>query len=71
MAEPTSMPEPARPSGNGPCPSPCINVCRMNPTRGYCEGCWRTLEEIAAWSQLSDADKRAVWARLDARRTAT
>ena len=31
---------------------------------GLCEGCLRTLDEIAAWSSLDDAGKRAVWQRL-------
>lgn len=51
-----------------PVPSPCVNVCRMSPLTGWCEGCLRTLDEIAAWSTLSDDGKRAVWARLDERR---
>ena len=48
--------------------SPCINVCKMNPDTALCEGCWRTLDEIAAWSGMSAEDKRAVMARLAARR---
>ena len=49
-------------------PSPCVNVCRMDAGTGWCEGCLRTLDEIGAWSQLGDIDKRAVWATLAARR---
>ena len=30
-------------------PSPCISVCRMDAVSGLCEGCFRTLDEIAAW----------------------
>jgi len=41
----------------------------MNPDTGPCEGSLRTLDEIAAWSALSDAEKRAVLAQLPARRT--
>jgi predicted Fe-S protein YdhL (DUF1289 family) len=41
-------------------PSPCINVCRMDEATGWCAGCLRTLDEIAAWSTLEDAAKRAV-----------
>ena len=48
--------------------SPCINVCRMNPDTGLCEGCYRTLDEIAAWSGMSAEERRAVLARLPARR---
>ncbi|AKJ31380.1 DUF1289 domain-containing protein [Caldimonas brevitalea] len=49
-------------------PSPCVNVCRINPRTGWCEGCARTLDEIAAWSTMSDADKQRVWSRLPQRR---
>lgn len=62
---------PAAPSQlppSSPVPSPCTNICRMNPATGWCEGCWRTLDEIAAWSTLSEAAKRGVWQALDARR---
>ena len=47
--------------------SPCINVCRMNPDTGLCEGCLRTLAEIAAWSRMSADEKRAVLAQLAGR----
>jgi predicted Fe-S protein YdhL (DUF1289 family) len=48
-------------------PSPCVSVCRMNPGTGFCEGCWRTIDEIAAWSQLDDQAKQAILVRLDER----
>ncbi len=47
--------------------SPCNNICRMDPATGLCEGCYRTLDEIAAWSSLSHEEKRAVLAQLPAR----
>lgn len=53
-----------------PVPSPCTNVCRMDEVSGLCRGCWRTLEEIAAWSVLDDDGRRAVWRDLQARRQA-
>lgn len=53
---------------NTPVPSPCINVCRMDAASGWCEGCLRTLDEIAAWGQLDDATKRVVLAQLRERR---
>jgi predicted Fe-S protein YdhL (DUF1289 family) len=49
-------------------PSPCTSVCRMDARTGWCEGCLRTLDEIAAWSVLSDEDKRALRAELRRRR---
>ena len=51
-----------------PVPSPCTSVCRMDERTGWCEGCGRTLDEIAAWSTMSDDEKRAVWNALDERR---
>jgi len=51
-----------------PVPSPCINVCRMDPRSGLCEGCLRTIDEIAAWSQWPDTAKREVWQAIEARR---
>ena len=43
--------------------SPCVSVCRMGAD-GLCEGCWRSLDEIAEWSGLDDAERRVVWQRL-------
>lgn len=51
-------------------PSPCINICRMDAANGLCEGCRRTIDEIATWSSLDDNGKRAVWRRIEARRRA-
>ncbi len=45
-------------------PSPCISVCRMDGATGFCEGCFRTLDEIASWGMASDDEKRAVWSLL-------
>jgi len=55
------------PEPNG-VPSPCINVCRMDAATGWCEGCLRTIDEIAAWGGMADDDKRAVWRQLAERR---
>jgi predicted Fe-S protein YdhL (DUF1289 family) len=48
--------------------SPCISICRMDEASGWCEGCLRTLDEIALWSVLDEDDKRAVWVELGRRR---
>lgn len=48
--------------------SPCVNVCRMDAASGYCEGCRRSLEEIACWSVYTAAEKHAVLALLPARK---
>ncbi|PRX34166.1 hypothetical protein B0G75_102195 [Paraburkholderia sp. BL18I3N2] len=48
-------------------PSPCINVCRMDASTGWCEGCLRTIDEIAGWSLFDDDAKRAVWDAIELR----
>ncbi len=45
-------------------PSPCQSVCIMHPDTGWCEGCLRSIDEIAAWSRMDPAQKRAVWGQL-------
>jgi hypothetical protein len=48
--------------------SPCINICRMHAPTGLCEGCARTIAEIAAWSKADDATRLEILARLPERR---
>jgi predicted Fe-S protein YdhL (DUF1289 family) len=36
--------------------TPCIGVCRLDP-QGFCIGCRRTLDEIARWGTMSDAER--------------
>ena len=50
--------------------SPCIGVCAIEPGSGWCEGCLRTIDEIAAWGALDDRSRREIWKRLPARRAA-
>ena len=38
-----------------------MSVCQMNDASGWCSGCLRTLEEIAAWGNLDDFARREVW----------
>ncbi len=40
----------------------------MDAAQRYCLGCQRTLDEISRWSQMSDAERAAVMARLAARK---
>jgi predicted Fe-S protein YdhL (DUF1289 family) len=39
--------------------TPCTGVCRLD-TRGLCEGCLRTGDEIARWSTMDDVQKLRV-----------
>ncbi|HUQ24325.1 MAG TPA: DUF1289 domain-containing protein [Burkholderiales bacterium] len=48
--------------------TPCINVCQMDPDRGLCLGCKRTLDEIARWGLMKDSERERVLAELPLRR---
>ncbi len=48
-------------------PSPCISVCELDERRSSCKGCLRTLDELRAWGAMTDSEKLAVWARIEAR----
>ena len=48
--------------------SPCTKVCAIDAATGWCAGCLRTIDEIAAWGGLDDAGRRAVLESLPARR---
>jgi hypothetical protein len=51
-----------------PVPSPCVSVCVLDPGgSGVCTGCGRTMDEIAAWIDLRNDERRAVIARLPER----
>lgn len=59
---------PVRPLAAGAVASPCNSVCTMDAASGLCAGCYRTLDEIARWSAMSDDARRAVLAALHERR---
>ena len=52
-------------------PSPCISVCRMNPLTDWCDGCFRTIDEIRQWSGADDPAKRALWVQIEQRAAAS
>jgi predicted Fe-S protein YdhL (DUF1289 family) len=41
----------------------------MDAGQRYCAGCLRTLDEIARWGAMNDAERAAVAALLPARRS--
>lgn len=47
-----------------PVASPCINVCRMTEDRSHCKGCFRTIDEIRAWSKADDEQRLQIWTQL-------
>jgi len=50
-----------------PITSPCISVCAMNEATGYCHGCYRTIEEIRAWWDMPEQERKLVMEALEAR----
>jgi len=49
-------------------PSPCTNICRMDAKTGYCLGCFRTIDEITAWSHANDTARYIILAAVAKRR---
>ena len=43
-----------------PIKTPCIKVCVVDGSSGFCLGCGRTLNEIAKWARLSEAERDQV-----------
>jgi len=44
--------------------SPCIGICAMNEVSGLCVGCFRTIEEIAQWWDMTNTQRSEVIAKL-------
>lgn len=44
--------------------SPCIKACMLDPVSKLCEGCGRSLAEIARWGSLSEAERLAIMVTL-------
>lgn len=40
--------------------SPCIGVCSMDDLTGFCQGCYRTIQEIQQWWDLDSTTKQAI-----------
>lgn len=40
--------------------SPCVNICVVHPGARICTGCYRSIEEIARWSVMTEAERKAV-----------
>ena len=50
--------------------SPCISHCIIDADNGFCEGCWRTLDEVSAWRTMQDTSKLEILELLKVRRLA-
>ena len=55
-------------SGAAEVASPCTSVCMIDAETSLCVGCYRTLDEIAGWIDLSAEHKRTLLETLLIRR---
>ncbi|MDA0362348.1 MAG: DUF1289 domain-containing protein [Proteobacteria bacterium] len=47
--------------------SPCIKICVVHPVERICTGCLRSIEEITAWSQMTDTERNTILQELGSR----
>jgi predicted Fe-S protein YdhL (DUF1289 family) len=47
--------------------TPCVKMCVLDSAYELCAGCGRSLDEIADWANLGDAERSRVMAELPAR----
>lgn len=47
--------------------TPCVDICVIDEETGLCEGCARTLAEIAEWSSYTPAERSRIIAELELR----
>jgi len=51
--------------------SPCVEICQLDPVSGMCLGCFRTMDEIASWIELTDIEKQSVLFNAQKRKSET
>ena len=47
--------------------SPCIKLCSIHPAERICVGCFRSIDEIGIWSQLSTDARQKIMQELPSR----
>lgn len=50
--------------------SPCTRICALDPSTGYCTGCFRTLHEISYWVSYTPQERLRIMAFVETRRVA-
>jgi len=48
--------------------SPCRKQCYINPRTNYCMGCYRSIDEIVKWINLSETEKVIMTRKIEKRR---
>ena len=47
--------------------SPCIGVCAVDEESGLCQGCYRTIDEIKGWWDMSQDEQKKLLVTLEER----
>lgn len=55
-------------SGVSPASTPCTKVCVLDRDSGLCLGCGRTVDEIARWAAMSEAERKRIMTELPDRK---
>ncbi|SPF80906.1 DUF1289 domain-containing protein [Pseudoprimorskyibacter insulae] len=48
--------------------SPCVKLCVVHPEARICTGCYRSIDEITAWSRMTPEVRRQIMADLPSRK---
>nr|WP_294839301.1 DUF1289 domain-containing protein [uncultured Methylotenera sp.] len=51
--------------------SPCIGVCSIDETTGFCNGCYRTIAEIRGWWDMQPTEQQDLLSVLETRQSET
>ncbi len=51
--------------------SPCIGVCSMDESTGFCHGCYRTIDEIKGWWDMGVEQQKKLLTTLEERQSQT
>ena len=44
--------------------SPCVNICIIHPRANICTGCFRSIDEISSWSNMSEPERKRILKEL-------
>lgn len=47
--------------------TPCRKICKINKKTELCEGCFRTIEEIARWATFTSVQRKQIMLQLPSR----
>ena len=45
--------------------TPCIGICKLDPTGTHCEGCWRTVSDLHNYHRHQDDIRKVVTEQFD------